>query len=434
MKYSVLCFLLILTHASKSQSPIEDYLSEIATIQSFSGSVAVSIKNKILINKGFGKADYEQNVLNNSNSVHRIGSLTKQFTSIGVLKLFDDNSLSINDPLSNFFSDLPKDWQKITIHQLLTHTSGVPNYFGDLDAVPVEDTYMEIEKVIEMEKQDPRGLNNEPGKEYRYSNFGYVLLGRIIEVVSGENYFDYLKEAIFDPLEMDQTFYDDPRIIITDRSEGYKFSNGKLANDALKDPAGYSAGGLLSSTNDMLKWLDALNTDAIIKEELRETMFDPFLDNYGLGWQILEKDGRIMYNHNGGTHGYSSRIVYYPYEDVFIAVLGNNEDVRSASITCDIEALIFEKEDAIVSLAYEIEAPAMKEFEGTYGNALDGKRSIQLEGDLLYYINGESKFEIIPIADNVFCFSKYKEFRIEFSDDTFVLSTCSVNPRVFNRE
>ncbi len=434
MKFSAPGFFLLFSLLSQSQSRIDDYLSEIAKTQSFSGSVVVALKDQVLVNKGFGMADRELDVVNTPQTVHRIGSLTKQFTSMGILKLFEDDSLALDDPLSKFIPDLPPDWQAITLFHLLTHTSGVPNYFGDLEAVPVEDTYKEIEKVLEMEKKNSRGLNNVPGQEYRYSNFGYAMLGRVIEVVSDRDYFDYLKEVIFDPLEMNQTFYDDPRMIIPNRSEGYKFSDGRLVNDALKDPAGYSAGGILSSTNDMLKWLKALNSNAILKQDARQIMFAPFLNNYGLGWQILEKNGKTMYNHNGGTHGYNSRIVYYPGDEVFIAVLGNNEDVRSTSITCDIEVLIFEEEDAIVSLVYSMEKSAMDKFQGSFSNTLDGERSIQLEGDSLFYINGDSKFEITPIAENVFCFAKYKEFRIEFPDeDTFALSTCSVNPRVFER-
>ncbi len=435
MKFSALGFLLLFTIAAQSQSSIEDYLSEITKTRSFTGSVIVTVKDKVLINKGFGKADYELNVANTSRTVHRIGSLTKQFTSMGILKLFENDSLSLDDSLSKFIPDLPAGWKTITLFHLLTHTSGIPNYFGEMDAVPVEDTYKEIEKVIEMERKNPRGLNNVPGQEFRYSNFGYAMLGHVIERVSRQTFFDYLKNVIFDPLGMDQTFYDDPRMIITNRSEGYKFSDGRLVNDALKDPAGYSTGGILSSANDLLKWLKALNSNAILGADTRRMMFYPFLNNYGLGWQILEKNGKTMYNHNGGTHGYDSRIVYYPKEEVFIAILGNNEDVRSVPITCDIEALIFEEEDAIVSLAYSMEKSAMEKFQGSYRNPLDGERSIQLLNDVLFYINGEAKFELVPIAENVFCLSKYKEFRIQFSDDdTFTLSTCSVNPRMFNRE
>ncbi len=436
MKYSVLAILLFVSKAAQCQLTIGRYLTEVADSQSFSGSVVVAVGDEIILKKGFGMADHELQVQNTSESVHRIGSLTKQFTSMGILKLFDESdSLSIHDPLVKFIPNVPGSWDEITIFHLLTHTSGIPNYFGDMDAVPVEETYLEIEKVMEMDRSKPSGLKNVPGEEFRYSNFGYVMLGRVIEVVSGLNYFDYLKKEIFDPLGMNQTFYDDPRPIIPNRSQGYKFSNDVLVNDALKDPAGYSAGGMLSSADDMLKWMKALNSDVILKEETCQRMFTPKLENYGLGWQILEKEGRTMYNHNGGTHGYNSRMVYYPQEEVFIAVLGNNEDVRSAAITCDIEALIFNEQDAIVSLAYNMDKTSMVKFVGQYSGNFNEKRILEMQGETLFFVNGESKYEITPIAENVFCFARYKEFRVEFSDEnTFTLSTCSVNPRVFVRD
>ncbi|MEP1096360.1 MAG: serine hydrolase domain-containing protein [Cyclobacteriaceae bacterium] len=437
MKLIVLFLLLLVIRTQAvAQLKIEDYLNEVAELSSFSGSVVVAVGDEVLLNRGFGKADFELGVENRSNTVHRIGSLTKQFTSIGILKLFDEiDTISINDQLGEIVSGLPEDWQEITTFQLLTHTSGIPNYFGDLDAVSVEDTYKEIEKVIEMEKNNPRGLRNAPGSEFRYSNFGYVMLGYVIEVVSGQEYFDYLKQAVFTPLSMNQTFYDDPRMLIPDRSEGYKFSDGRLVNDALKDPAGYAAGGILSSTEDMLKWSTALTSDIILDVELKGRMFDPFLENYGMGWTIVKRNGRTRYDHNGGTHGYNSRIVFYPEEKVLITILGNNEDVRSATITCVIEGLIFNEDDPFLSLAYTFDMSAFEKFVGEYSSDTDGKRSIELVDGKPHYVNGKAKFEIVQQTENSFRFAKYREFKIEFSDKkTFTLSTCAVNPRIFERK
>ena len=432
---AVLCGVFTKAQSTDAQSTLEKYLNEITKLNSFSGSVIVAIGDEILLNKGFGLADVELNVFNSKNTVHRIGSLTKQFTSLGVLKFFGDNdTISIDDNLSRFIPELPTDWGQITVFQLLTHTSGIPNYFGDLDAVPVEDTQQEIEKVIEMEKRNPRGLRNVPGSEFRYSNFGYCMLGYLIEVVSDQNYFDYVKSEILDPLAMDQTYYDDPRILIPNRSEGYKFSDGKLVNDALKDPAGYSAGGMLSSVNDMLKLRNVLKSNLIIADDLRERMFEPHLENYGLGWTILERNGRVRFDHNGGTHGFNSRIVYYPEQDVFIVVLANNEDVRSVEITCAIESIVFQESDPLLSLAYKFNMSSFEHFVGDYSNEFDEKRSIKLIEGMPFYINGESKFELVQESENAFRFAKYQEFKIVFSKgNSFTLSTCAVNPRIFEK-
>lgn len=216
LKISFFLTFLFPTGLIYGQSEIDKYLQEITNLKSFSGTVIISVKDEIIIHKGFGYADIENQIPNSEQSVHRIGSLTKQMTSMGILRLFGSNeSLSLNDTIGQYMANLPEAWKQITVFHLLTHTSGIPNHFGDLDAVPVEDTFKEIEKVFEKEKNGE--LKNIPGETYSYSNFGYVILGRIIEIVSGENYADYLTKEIFNPLDMNNTSYDDPRIIIQGR-------------------------------------------------------------------------------------------------------------------------------------------------------------------------------------------------------------------------
>ena len=424
-------FFLISINFGQSQSEIETYLTEIAKLKSFSGTVLISIKDKVILNKGFGMANYEHHIPNTSNSVHRLASLTKPFTAMGILKLLEQHdSLSLNASLGNIFKTLPESWKAVTIFHLLTHTSGIPNHFGDLDAVPVEETFEEIEKVFKLEKDSQ--LKSTPGETYRYNNFGYVLLGRIIEVVSSKLYSDYLKEYIFDPLAMNHTKYDDPRTIIEYRSEGYKIGKLGLQNDALKDPAAYAAGGLLSTTDDLLKWSKALKANLILSQDSRKQMFTPFKSNYGLGWQIVQKKGKTMYNHNGSSHGYDTRIVFYPKENIFIAVLGNNEDLRAAAITCDIEGLIFNQLEHILSLPIKLSKDKLIAFAGNYTSEKDNKRSIQLRGHQLMYINENSAYELMPISKTEFCFKNYEDIRLTFFENhSFEITSCSLNPKIY---
>ncbi len=434
LKISFFLTFLFPTGLIYGQSEIDKYLQEITNLKSFSGTVIISVKDEIIIHKGFGYADNENQILNSEQSVHRIGSLTKQMTSMGILRLFGSNkSLSLDDTIGQYMANLPEAWKQITVFHLLTHTSGIPDHFGDLDAVPVEDTFKEIEKVFEKEKNGE--LKNIPGETYSYSNFGYVILGRIIEIVSGENYADYLTKEIFNPLDMNNTYYDDPRIIIQGRSEGYKFSEGKRVNDALKDPAAYSAGGILSTTEDLYKWSKSLKTDIILDQNQRELMFTPYKNDYGLGWQILNKNGRKMYNHNGSTHGYNSRIVYYPKEDVFIAILGNNEDIRAAAITCDIEALIFNDQTHLLAFPYNLKNTELQNFVGVYQSQSGDERRIELKDNKLFYVNGGSKFELTALSEDIFCLSKYEDFRLRFSNKkTLEISSCSANTTEYKRK
>ena len=434
VKWYLIILFFTVVESNYGQSEMNAYLKKVTELKSFSGSIVVAKKGKTLLHKGFGKADYENDVPNSGSSIHRIASLTKPMTSMAILKLFStSDTLSVNDPISRFLPEAPSAWHQVTVFHLLTHTSGIPNHFGDLDAVPVEDTFKEIEKVFRQQKESQ--LRNKPGEDYRYSNFGYVLLGRIIEVVSGKNYADYLKAAVFVPLGMENTTYDDPRLIIKGRSEGYKLSGGIRMNDALKDPAAFSAGGLLSTTEDLLKWSKALKTDLILTDDVRTSMFTPYRSDYGLGWQILQKQGRKMYNHNGSTHGYNTRIVFYPEEDVFIAILGNNANIRVAAITCDLEAMIFEDPNHHLALPHSLPVSQMSAFTGSYQTEDGTERSIRLEEEKLWYVNAHSKYELMPLSDNEFCYRKYEDVRLKFIDaNSYEVSYCTANPEVYRRQ
>lgn len=431
LRTNLIILILIIPCAIFSQSKnerIEKYLSEIVSIKSFSGSIAVAIEDSLLINKGYGYADYENNILNSDSTVHRVGSLTKQLTAVGILILLGD-SIPLTTSVSKYFQEIP---ESVTIHHLLTHTSGVPDLFGDMDAVPVEDTYVEINKVL----QEKIELINPPGKQFQYNNFGYVLLGRLIEILSGTSYYEYLKKHVLLPAGMLNTYYDNPSEIINNRSQGYRLGSKKeRLNDALKDPAAYSAGGMLSTTSDMLKFAQAILDGTLLSQIKKEKMFLPNLNNYGLGWQVVTKNGKVMFNHNGGTHGFNSRLVIYPDENVIIAVLGNNEDVRAASISCDIESIIFNDASQPLSIPIDIDKAKLISYEGTFTDESGSlERSFHIEDQSLYFVNDNNKYELKALSENVFCFSSYEDVRIRFlNQNEFELSYCSVDPLVFRR-
>ncbi len=417
-----------------AQSSIEAYLEHLVTAKGFSGSVLVAVQGELVVNRGFGYADYEQGVPNTPETVHRIGSLTKAFTAMALLQLFaQQNELSIYDNIDKYLPGIPPAWRPVKIFHLLTHTSGIPDHFGDLNAVPVEHTDREIDRVSRVFKDEK--LRTQPGTTYRYSNFGYVLLGYIIERVSGLTYEAYLTQALLDTLQLAHTSYDDPRSIVPGRSEGYLMVGGTRTNDALKDPAAYAAGGLLSTTLDLYRWSKSLHSNVILNDSTRRMMFTPYLRNYGLGWQIVMKNGRTMYNHNGRTHGYSSRVVFYPDEEVFIAVLANNEDIRAAAITCDIESFVFDQSDRLLALPYSMSAQTKSRFVGSFVSEDGATRQLALNGDELIYHRGESTFELSPLSDNTFCFKEFEDYRVHFlNQDTLAESACSVNTLVFRRD
>ena len=142
-----------------------------------------------------------------------------------------------------------------------------------------------------------------------------------------------------------------------------------------------------------------------------------------------------MYNHNGSTHGYNTRMVYYPAEDLFIAILGNNEDVRSAAITCDLEALVLGEREHVLGFPIQLTLQEIENFAGEFKSDFGNHRSIIANNNRIFYRNGKLEFELIPLSQNLLCFSNYEDIRLEFDldKDTFVISSCSVNPETYVR-
>jgi len=179
-----------------------------------------------------------------------------------------------------------------------------------------------------------------------------------------------------------------------------------------------------------------LQHNELLGEGLKELMFTPHESDYGLGWQIVEKNSRIMYNHNGSTHGFNSRMVYYPNEDIFIAILGNNEDVRTPAVMCDIEGLIFNKDQHVLGITKSLSNDQLQKFEGIYRTKSGKERVIRMDNNRIFYVNGESEFELLPLSKHVLCFSGYEDIRLTFANDrhAFIISSCSINPETYSKE
>lgn len=189
----------------------------------------MGINGKIVSEKGYGFANEEWGIPNSTSTEYRIFSMTKQFTGACILLLQERGLLKVQDPVSKYVSDLPESWQAITLHQLLTHTSGIPNY---PDMTPRAKEYNRLgatpREMVEVAATQP--LEFKPGTKLNYSNTGYILLGMVIEKVSGQTYADFLKKNIFDPLGMEHSGYDDQSRILKNRAAGYSVRDGQTIN------------------------------------------------------------------------------------------------------------------------------------------------------------------------------------------------------------
>ena len=335
--------------ASAALKSANDYITLQANKGSFRGAVLVGINGKIVSEKGYGFANEEWGIPNSTSTEYRIFSMTKQFTGACILLLQERGLLKVQDPVSKYVSDLPESWQAITLHQLLTHTSGIPNY---PDMTPRAKEYNRLgatpREMVEVAATQP--LEFKPGTKLNYSNTGYILLGMVIEKVSGQTYADFLKKNIFDPLGMEHSGYDDQSRILKNRAAGYSVRDGQTINADFGDmTVPFAAGGIYSTVEDIFRWNEALTVPGrLLTAHSLGQMFSVYPEttaygeqNYGYGIVIAHRFGRLLYYHAGGWNGFGSVLQQYPGERLCIVVLENTDHANPVDIGDHIAAALF---------------------------------------------------------------------------------------------
>jgi CubicO group peptidase (beta-lactamase class C family) len=304
---------------------IDEYLSAQTATGQFSGAVLVADDGQILFTGGYGMANIELSVPNTSLTKFRLASVTKQFTAMAVMILQERGLLNVHDLISLYVRDCPGTWASITIHHLLTHTSGIPNFTSFAGNWPdYWRTPHTLRETIALFKNKP--LNFTPGTSYEYSNSGYVLLGQIIEVVAGDSYEDFIRQNIFEPLGMSNSGCDNSRTIIMDRAAGY-VREGNIVRNAIhfEMEVAHAAGVLYSTVEDLFLWDQALYTTQLVSRSSLDAIFTDHMANYGYGWGVERLFNRTVCGHGGAVSGFSTYIGRFPEEGVFIVALGNIE-------------------------------------------------------------------------------------------------------------
>jgi CubicO group peptidase (beta-lactamase class C family) len=297
-------------------------------------AVLVMKDGEVLLRKGYGMADLEQGIPVAPDMVFRIGSVTKQFTAAAILLLEEEGKLSVKDDLRKHLPDYPAGGRVITLEHLLTHTSGIRSYTGMEEFWKEQRRDMSVEELIGVFRDQP--LDFEPGSKWSYNNSGYVLLGAIIEKVSGKSYEAFLQERIFEPLGMSRTYYGSASRIIPGRAQGYDFADDAFQNAAyLSMTLPYSAGSLLSTVDDLAKWDRALyGTEVLSRESLDKWWRASSLANgesthYGYGWGISSYEGHRVIWHSGGINGFTCNFLRMPDDRLMVAVLTNRSYGKS---------------------------------------------------------------------------------------------------------
>jgi CubicO group peptidase (beta-lactamase class C family) len=313
-------------HAGK----VQEVLTLAHKYRQFNGTALVAEDGKVVYKGAFGMANMEWNIPNAPDTKFRLGSITKQFTATLILQLVEQGKIKLDGKLSDYLPEYRKDTgEKVTIHHLLTHTSGIPSYTSQPGFF--ENVSRNPYKVADFVKKYASGdLEFEPGSKFFYNNSGYFLLGAIIERVTGKTYEQVLKENIFDPLGMKNSGYDHYDTILQKRAAGYRPTpNGYINAPYLDMSLPYAAGSLYSTVEDLYLWDQALYTDKLLTAESKALMYKPFLEQYAYGWVVRDASFKVngqplpLITHDGGINGFTTRIVRYPKEKNLIVLLDN---------------------------------------------------------------------------------------------------------------
>lgn len=344
LQYSILllvtCFakpIIAQTISEKVDSYVENALSE----KHIPGLSLAVIRDGIPVKlKGYGYADLENKITVNPETLFQSGSVGKQFTATAILQLKEEGKLDLEDKISKYFEVSPESWSNITIRNLLTHTSGIPDY-ETANFLDYRKDYTEKE-LLQFAMKLP--LDFQPNEQWAYSNTAYVLLGIIIHQVTGKFYGEILQEKIFTPLSMETARIIDEPDIIMNRSSGYELHNGELKNQKWVSPSLNTTadGSLYLSILDLVKWDAAISNEKILTHDDLKLMFtsvrlnDASIYPYGFAWFLRPLNGHKSFQHSGSWQGYSTYIAKFPDDNLSVIVLTNLSPANPGLIANDI--------------------------------------------------------------------------------------------------
>jgi len=397
---------------------MEQVIQSYTTNRQFMGSVLVAKGTDVLLSKGYGSANLEWDVPNTPATKFRLGSITKQFTAASILLLQERGKLNVEDPVKKYMADAPAAWDKVTIYHLLTHTSGIPSFTSFPEYAKWEP--FAVTPAEEVARFRDKPLDFAPGEKWSYSNSGYVLLGYLIEKITGGSYEKFVRENIFTPLGMKDSGYDSNSAVIAHRAAGYAPGKDGLENAGfvhMNIP--FSAGALYSTTEDLLKWERGVFGGKLLSAASLKTMTTPFKSDYACGLFVETKDGRKIIQHGGGIEGFNTQLTYYPDDKLTVVVLGNVNGMAPTEIAAKLSAVAHGEAVKLQSEHKEItvDPKILARYVGTYELQPGAKMLITLEGNQLSEKLGEQQtFPIFPESETMF-FLKVVDAQIEFVKD-----------------
>jgi len=406
----------------KETNKMNDLIRDMYPDDGPGATVLISRGDDVLFEKAYGMANLELDVAMRPEMVMEIGSITKQFTAVAILMLVEEGKLALDDDITKFIPDYPTHGHHISIHHLLTHTSGIKSYTFMPEWQQHWRKDYTPEELIDLFKNQP--MDFAPGEEWSYNNSAYFILGHIIEKVSNMPYEEFIRTKIFEPLEMKNSYYGSTRQIIQNRADGYQTENDEFVNaEFLSLTHPYSAGSLMSTVGDLHKWNRAVQSGKVVKKESLElALTDYTLNNgepigYGYGWGFSKINGSPTIEHSGGIFGYISNGIYLPEEDVYVIILTNCNCKDPGSLSTRLAAMAIGKPYPGMDDVVSLKASDMEAFTGVYEFEDDVLREFTLEGNQMYSKRANSpRFKVFPISKTRF-FYEDSYAQVEFSKD-----------------
>ena len=348
LKRGVLLFIAIayisIGNSQTKEAKIDALLNNNFNSNTTGATVLITKKGKTIYRKAFGLANLELGIKMRPENVFEIGSMTKQFTAISILMLVEQGKISLQDEITKYIPDYPTHGQKITIHHLLNHTSGIKSYTSMRKLFDIARNDMKPLELIHFFKDEPVDFN--PGEQYKYNNSAYIILGYIIEKTSKISYAEYVQKNIFDKLNMTNSTYASHTKIIKNRASGYQNKKGYQNAMYISHTLPYAGGSLMSTIDDLNIWQKALTNNKLLKKETLQKAYTNYTlnngekINYGYGWNIKIINNEVSYEHGGSIFGYKSMGIYIPNKDVYVVILTNCNCISPTKITREITRLI----------------------------------------------------------------------------------------------
>ena len=381
-------------------------------------SVGVMRHNEVILARGYGYADLNKKVETTEHTVYRIGSTTKQFTALAIMILVEQGKVNLNDIMLDYLPHYPQGDHKVTIDQLLNHTSGIKSYTDIEKFWEISDRDLSRKEIVDLFSSEP--VEFSPGENFQYNNSGYYLLGLIIENVSGMSYTDFLKANVWQPLKMFDTHYLGKIEHVKNLATGYDHKDNEFV---LARPLGmdnpFSGGSLGSSILDLLKWQTAINENLIISRQSYNKMIVPGLltdgkhTTYGYGFFLSNLNGHRKIDHGGTINGFRAQLSTYPDDGLTVTVLCNHSSAPQAQLESQISRLILGIPETQVQ---EIHLPEdeLQLYTGTY------KWRSTMAPDPFPVLFSDSKLRIVTrslsaIGNHTFVFSTDPYYTVTFT-------------------